>query len=46
MVHEAAPDGGVEEENHESYIEFIFHPERRGILEVVENIVKFLDYHR
>lgn len=30
--------------NGPSYIEFIFHPERRGMLDVVESIVGFMDY--
>jgi len=45
MVHDDEAADGVTDETEESYIEFIFHPDRRGILEVVENIVKFLDYH-
>ena len=32
--------------NGPSYIEFIFHPERRGMLDVVETIVSFMDYQR
>ena len=33
-------------ELNDDYITFIFHPDRRGIFEVVERIVSFLDYRR